>query len=245
MALPLLEYAPLSNNHRVNGFEVPGEEQPRIYTSDKIDSSIDSLITAAYRQIFNEQQMIASNRQKALESQLKSHQISVKDFIRGLALSDSFRRLVYNTNNNYRFAQICIQRILGRDVYSDREKLAWSVVIATKGVGGFIDDLVNTEEYSHNFGETTVPYQRRRILPQRSQGEIPFSQMARYDKYHLAQLPKPSWKGLSTIGAARLDYTRWDWQKNPSPALKAAGSVITIGGVAFIVLLFGATVLGF
>ena len=28
---------------------------------------------------------------------------------------------------NYRFVEICVQRILGRNVYGDREKLAWSM----------------------------------------------------------------------------------------------------------------------
>jgi phycobilisome rod-core linker protein len=126
MSISLLEYAPSSQNQRVEGFEVPGEEQPRIYTTDNLltASEMDTLIRAAYRQICNEQQMLNHFRQSVLESQLRVGQITVKDFIRGLVLSDSFRRLIYESNNNYRFVQICVQRILGRDVYSDREKLA-------------------------------------------------------------------------------------------------------------------------
>lgn len=125
------------------------------------------MIRAAYRQIFNEQQQIASHRQIALESQLHAAQITVRDFIRGLVLSDSFRRLNYETNNNYRFVEMSIQRLLGRNVYDNREKLAWSIILATKGLRGFIDELLNSEEYLNNFGFSTVPYQRRRILPQR------------------------------------------------------------------------------
>jgi phycobilisome rod-core linker protein len=86
--------------------------------------------------------------------------------------------------SHIRFVQICVQRILGRNVYSDREKMAWSIVLATKGIKGFIDALLNSDEYQDNFGDNIVPYQRRRILPQRSKGELPFSQMARYDEYH-------------------------------------------------------------
>ncbi len=194
MSIPLLEYAPLSQNHRVEGFEVPGDEQPRIYTTDNLlaASSMDMLIMAAYRQIYNEQQILSSNRQRFLESQLRAGQITVRDFIRGLIISDSFRRLTYESNNNYRFVQICIQRILGRNVYSDREKFSWSIVLATKGLQGFIDDLLNTEEYVSNFGYDTVPYQRRRILPQRAQGELPFARMARYGEDYRNQLPFPS-----------------------------------------------------
>ncbi|MGB8698985.1 MAG: phycobilisome rod-core linker polypeptide [Thermosynechococcaceae cyanobacterium] len=190
MAIPALNYAPSSRNHRVANFEVPGDEHSWIFSTDNLlsGSDMDVLIHAAYRQIFNEQQMLACHRQTVLESQLRSGQISVRDFIRGLALSDSFRRLNYEANNNYRFVKMCIQRILGRDVYSDRETIAWSIVIGTEGLVGFIDALVNSEEYAEAFGENIVPYQRRRILPQRTQGEQPFARMPRYGDVHLAQL---------------------------------------------------------
>ncbi len=149
---------------------------------------MDDIIWAAYRQIFNEQQIITAHRQVYLESQLRNGQISIKDFIRGLLLSDSFRRLIYDTNSNYRCVELCIQRVLGRPVYNEREKLAWSIVLATKGIQGFVDALLDSEEYDKQFGYNYVPYQRRRILPQRTQGELPFARMARYDSNYLEQL---------------------------------------------------------
>lgn len=190
MTIPLLSYPLSSQNQRVNGFEVPGNEHPRMYSLDNLPNGteMDEVIWAAYRQVFNEQQIIAHHRQIALESQLRAGQLTVRDFIRGLVLSDSFRRLNYETNSNYRFVEMCIQRLLGRQVYNNRETLAWSTVLATTGLKGFVDVLLNSEEYLHPFGEATVPYQRRRILPQRSQGELPFARMARYDEHHLRQL---------------------------------------------------------
>jgi phycobilisome rod-core linker protein len=194
MSLPLLTYPLSSQNQRVNSFEVPGDEHPRMYSVDNLPNgtAMDEIIWVAYRQVFNEQQIIARHRQMALESQLRAGQITMRDFIRGLVLSDSFRRLNYETNNNYRFVEMCIQRVFGRQVYNNRETLAWSIVLATKGLKGFVDALLNTEEYLSQFGNTTVPYQRRRILPQRSQGELPFARMARYDEYHLSQLHQSS-----------------------------------------------------
>jgi phycobilisome rod-core linker protein len=245
MSIPLLTHTFKSQNHRVHGFEVPGDEHSRIFTTDNLldASDLDLAISAAYRQIFHEQQMLAHHRQRFLESQLRAGQITIKDFIRGLALSDSFRRLVFDTNNNYRFVEICIQRILGRNVYNEREKIAWSIVIATKGIQGFIDDLLSSDEYLDNFGDNTIPYQRRRILQQRTQGELPFERMARYDKYHLAKIPQQTWKS-TTVGAARLDYTRWAWQKNPAPALVTAGKGIIYAGVASIGFLALSVLLG-
>ncbi|NJK39153.1 MAG: phycobilisome rod-core linker polypeptide CpcG [Oscillatoriales cyanobacterium RM2_1_1] len=199
MALPLLSYKPSSQNTRVAGYEISGDEKPKIYTAENSPSQSewDELIWAAYRQIFSEHQLLKSNRQSILESQLKFGQISVRDFIRGLATSDPFLRRNYQTNSNYRFVEMCVQRILGRDVYSEREKIAWSIVVATKGPNGFIDALLNIDEYLDNYGFDTVPYQRRRILPQRVQGETPFNlKTPRYGEYHRTQLgfPQTIWQ---------------------------------------------------
>jgi phycobilisome rod-core linker protein len=86
----------------------------------------------------------------------------VREFIRGLAKTDAFYRLVVETNSNYRIVELCLKRILGRAPYNKDEEIAWSIKIATKGIDGFIDALIDSEEYETNFGDTTVPFQRRR-----------------------------------------------------------------------------------
>ncbi|MBW4619245.1 MAG: phycobilisome rod-core linker polypeptide [Cyanosarcina radialis HA8281-LM2] len=192
MAIPLLSYAPKSQNQRVAGYETPGDEQPRTYTTDNILSPGDMgvLIEAAYRQIFFH--AFKWDREVALESQLRNGQITVRDFIRGLLLSKTYYNSFYEKNSNYRFVEHCVQKVLGRDVYSEREKIAWSIVVANKGIAGLADALLNSEEYLSNFGYNTVPYQRRRILPGRAQGELPFNiKSPRYDAYHRAQLGFP------------------------------------------------------
>ncbi|GBF81649.1 phycobilisome rod-core linker polypeptide [Aphanothece sacrum] len=235
MTIPLLDYSPKSQNHRVAAYEIPGDEQPRIYTGEKLFSPTDAneLIWAAYRQIFNEQQIISSNRQKALESQLKNRQITVRDFIRALLLSDCFRWRNYEPNNNYRFVQMCVQRVLGRDVYHEREKIAWSMVLASKGLQEFVDDLLNSDEYLTNFGYDTVPYQRRRILPQRTLGELPFARMPRYGEEHRQKLEAMGY----FAGMRDLLAPRWQWQKPPYPAgLILAGKIITFTGAGLLTL---------
>ncbi|MEB3335946.1 MAG: phycobilisome rod-core linker polypeptide, partial [Leptolyngbyaceae bacterium] len=176
MAIPLLQYAPTTNNQRVASFETaPGDEQPRIFSTDNLldSSSMGDLIEAAYRQIFFH--AFASDREKILESQLRNGQITVRDFIRGLLLSNTFIDSFYNKNSNYRFVEHCVEKVLGRRVYSEREKIAWSAVVMSKGVKGFVDALLNSDEYIDAFGENTVPYQRRRVLPGRATGELPFN----------------------------------------------------------------------
>lgn len=178
MPIPILKYSLATQNQRVNGFEAnPGEEQPKIYTTDNLPTAfeMDEIIWACYRQIFSEHQILSVTRDPFIESQLRFNQIKVKDFIVFLLLSDSFRYLNYDVNNNYRIVEMCVQRVLGRDIYNEREKLAYSIVLADKGFEAFVKLLVNSDEYSENYGDTIVPYQRRRIIAQRSKGEVPFN----------------------------------------------------------------------
>lgn len=192
MSIPLLDYKPNSQNTRVAGYVVPGDEQPKLYSTENLLSStdMDELIEAAYRQIFFH--AFKSDREPFLESQLRNGQITVRDFIRGLLLSKTYKNSFYEKNSNYRFVEQTVQRVLGRDVYSEREKIAWSIVVATKGIEGFVDQLLNSDEYLENFGYDNVPYQRRRILPGREQGEMPFNiKSPRYNGYYRAILGFP------------------------------------------------------
>lgn len=191
MPIPLLAYAPTTQNARVAGYDVPGDTQSRIYSTDNLLSPSDTgeLIEAAYRQIFFH--AFTADRERFLESQLRSGQITVRQFIRGLLLSNTFTKSFYDLNSNYRFVEHVVNRALGRDVYSQAEKIAWSIVIATKGRAGFIDQILSSNEYLENFGDAIVPYQRRRVLASGAT-EIPFNiKNPRYDDYYRGKLGFP------------------------------------------------------
>lgn len=196
MSIPLLDYSPTCPNQRVGALGARDDEAI-IYSSDDqfFPTDMDNLINAAYRQIFF--YAFKWDRETVLESQLRIRQIAVRDFIRGLLLSNTFLDSFYSKNSNYRFVEHCVEKVLGRRVYSEREKIAWSAIVMTQGVKGFVDQLLNSDEYIENFGENTVPYHRRRTLPSREVGEIPFNITSpRYDEYHRDQLGFPQfiWK---------------------------------------------------
>jgi phycobilisome rod-core linker protein len=139
--------------------------------------------------------ILDSNRQTFAESQLKFGMMTVKDFIRALAKSETFYRLVVETNSNYRVVNVCLQRLLGRLPYNKREEIAWSIVIGQKGITGFVDALLDSEEYNTNFGDNTVPYQRKRMG--RSLEGRPFNLVTpRYDSDY----------------RERAEITKYDWQ---------------------------------
>jgi phycobilisome rod-core linker protein len=167
MALPLLSYKPTTQNHRVRSFGAAdlNEDTPYIYRLEDANSDSEraELIRAAYWQVFSEHEILKANRLIQLESQVKNRAISVRDFIRGLAKSERFYRLVVETNNNYRLVDVCLRRLLGRSAYNQEEQIAWSIIIATKGFHGFVDALIDSDEYTEAFGDYTVPYQRKRM----------------------------------------------------------------------------------
>ncbi len=195
MPIPLLEITPKTRNQRVEGYDIPDEDDAPIYrlTSSTSDTGVAEIIWAAYRQIFSEHLILERYRQPALESQLRNRVISVQEFVRALGKTDVYRELVADTNSNYRLVDITFKRFLGRASYGKDEQIAWSIVIATRGLHGFIDAVVDSDEYRQNFGEYTVPYQRRRL-----EGR-PFNLVTpRYDDY---------WRGrLVTLDLASRSY---------------------------------------
>ncbi len=201
MSLPLLKVTPTTQNQRVDGYEVPDEDDQVIYRFTDVisDNEINDVIWAAYRQIFSEHLILDSYRQPFLESQLRNRAISLREFIRGLGKSEVYRRLVADTNSNYRLVDLSFKRFWGRSSYGQPEEIAWSIVIATKGLHGFIDALVDGDEYQQNFGEDTVPYQRRRF------GDRPFNLVnPRYSDYWRIRqiaLDNQSYYQVKTYGA--------------------------------------------
>lgn len=165
MPLPLLEVKPKTQNQRVDGYDVLDEDDPQTYRlrDATSDTDVDAIIWAAYRQIFSEHLILDSYRQLFLESQLRNRAISVREFVRGLGKSEVYRELVGETNSNYRLVDITLKRFLGRSSYGKDEQIAKSIVIATRGLHGFIDSIVDSDEYQQNFGDDIVPYQRRRM----------------------------------------------------------------------------------
>ena len=109
------------------------------------------------------------------------------------------------------------RQILGRKVNGKGEELSWSIVIATKGLEGLVDVLLDSAEYLDAFGYDTVPYQRNRVLPGRDLGETPFNIASpRYDEYYRGILGFP--QIVFSGGPAKKVPARAKVKKGGSPA---------------------------
>ncbi|MDA7633918.1 phycobilisome rod-core linker polypeptide [bacterium] len=176
----------LSSSNRLDfNYKTQNSRVETIYSfnnDSRKDSSLNSsieLIEKCYRQIFFHS--MNSDRDLFLESQFKSGSIETRDFIRGLLLSDRFYRGYVACNNNNRLVEQVIGRVLGRPIYSIRERLSWSILIADRGFNYFVDTILDSDEYMQRFGYDDVPRQVNRTLPGKAIGEIPiYQRLPRY-----------------------------------------------------------------
>ena len=169
-----LPFKPSSQNSRVNS--ISPSRQP---CSDRATDVTSEIIEKCYRQIYF--YAMSCDRDRFLESQLRSGSITVSDFIRGLLLSDRFYRGYVECNGNDRVVEQVIGRVLGRPIYGPDEVNSWSIVIAEQGFAAFVDAILESSEYFDKFGIDGIPQQENRILPGRSQGEMPiYQRLPRY-----------------------------------------------------------------
>jgi len=225
MALPLLATKPLTNNARVSNFLTGSEETSRQngrFALPLDRAGADELIEQAYRQVFFHAFKV--DRDGVLESQLRSGQISTRDFVRALLKSDKFRNDFYRCNSNYRVVEQVVGRVLGRPVHGERERIAWSIVIAQKGLPGFIDALIDSAEYLENFGEDLVPFQRSRKLAGQATGTIPFNQQApRYERYWRDTMARRAPAGSGSGWSPSGGWAQPSWLAGqPTPAVQNA-----------------------
>ena len=237
MGLPLLTTAPKTQNYRVASFQVGSDETPRSTFNGLGHGavSVDEQIEQAYRQIFFHAFKV--DREPVLESRLRSGQISVQDFVRGLLLSRKFQEGFYRCNSNYRVVDQIVGRVLGRPVHGDHERIALSILIANQGLAGLVDHLLGSEEYLEAFGTDTVPFQRSRVLAGRASGSLPFNQQApRYDSYwrDMSARRAPAGRGTAWQPSGGFNLPRPDWLADaPSPlAQKIWQGLVTATGFA-------------
>ncbi|MDA7685417.1 phycobilisome rod-core linker polypeptide [bacterium] len=172
MSIPQKNFTLSTQNSRVDGVS---NESININT----EKDVEKLINNCYGQVFFHR--LENDREVYLESQLRNHSITVRDFMRGLFLSERFRRGYIECNNNYRLVEQVVARALGRKVYNGEEGLALSIIIAEKGFNYFIDYILNSNEYMSRFGYDIPPSDFSRLLPGRATGSIPLYQQ--YPRY--------------------------------------------------------------
>ena len=229
----LLKYNSSSQNSRVN---VLSSAFFQVQSEGSVSNSA-AVIESCYRQIFFH--AMSADRDLYLESQYTNGSITIRDFVRGLLLSDRFYRGYVACNSNERIVEQVIGRVLGRPVFGSEEKLSWSVVIAEKGFEGFVDTILDGPEYMERFGYDSVPEQVNRILPGKPVGELPIYQ--RLPRYGEAWRDRLIGEGMMMSVDAfnqvnnAFTVSRLLYEKPEGKALKIWLTFLVVGGAASVV----------
>ena len=141
----------------INAF---ADSKPIELVSNDSGEQQELVIKAAYRQVFGNAHLMESERLPARESQLRSGQITVMEFIRLLAKSERYRVLFLDSCTNLRAIELNFKHLLGRTPENNAEISQHISILTEKGWEAEIDSYLDSDEYWQNFGTNIVPYYR-------------------------------------------------------------------------------------
>ncbi|AFZ52401.1 phycobilisome rod-core linker polypeptide [Cyanobacterium aponinum] len=123
------------------------------------ESSTQAVIRATYRQIFG-RDVYEGQRLTVAEIKLENGDISLREFVRILAKSDTFLKTYWTPFYVCKAIEYIHRRLLGRPTYGRSEMNKYFDLCSKKGFYAFVDALIDSTEYNEAFGEDTVPYER-------------------------------------------------------------------------------------
>lgn len=171
----LIHRGPATNNQNSNPGargEFPGTLGPKVFrlnnelpgSSNGVsvkfgESSTQRVILAAYRQVFG-RMPYEGQRLSVAEIKLENGDITLREFIKTLAKSETFRKIYWTPLYVVKAIEYIHRRLLGRPTYGRQEMNQYFDLCSKKGFYALIDALIDSAEYTEAFGEDTVPYER-------------------------------------------------------------------------------------
>ncbi|MEM9485909.1 MAG: phycobilisome rod-core linker polypeptide [Cyanobacteria bacterium P01_F01_bin.116] len=152
------QFIPTAQNGYYSLENVESGQAKALSVMDKRDC-----LQATYRAIFKDNRNIDFHHNEALDSAYLNNEITTQDLVRELICSDMFVNFILATNSNYRFVQLCFERVLGRPAIQ-AEVFKWSSLLASEGVVSFAEKLTSSDEYMAAFGFHQVPHRRSIML---------------------------------------------------------------------------------
>lgn len=123
------------------------------------ESTTQAVIRAIYVQVLGRPPYSGQNL-SAAETKLENGEITVREFVRQVAKSDTFRKMYWTSLYVVKAIEYIHRRLLGRPTYGRQEMNAYFDIAAKQGFYAVVDAIIDTLEYSETFGEDTVPYER-------------------------------------------------------------------------------------
>lgn len=139
--------------------------QNLIYTPTTVISGVEDKDTVCYmvwKQVFGNAYVMESERAEAYvaESMYRAGRITLREFVRGVALTETYRRRFFECCGPYRAVELNFKHLLGRGPNSQKELSEHVQRIANEGFEAEINSYIDSEEYDEAFGDDFVPYMR-------------------------------------------------------------------------------------
>ena len=118
----------------------------------------EEFVTAAMRNLFGQANVFEAEMESLTPTVTRLYTTGdVRQFVREVAMSDSFRTRYFESVSSLRCIEVCFKNILGRAPSSQSEVSEKIVLLNGEGYEAFINSLVDSEEYSTRFGSTLIP----------------------------------------------------------------------------------------
>jgi phycoerythrin-associated linker protein len=133
-------------------------QEPVHLNSSPTEDDLQIVIRAAYKQVLGNYHVMESQRVTSAESQLRNGDITVREFVRRIALSSIYQTLFFDDVSAYRFVELNCKHLLGRAPHDQAEISQHVQRYNAEGYEAEINSYVDSAEYLESFGENTVPY---------------------------------------------------------------------------------------
>ncbi|MEB3294842.1 MAG: phycobilisome linker polypeptide [Synechococcales bacterium] len=177
------------------------ETQPVELRSNWTANDLQTVIIAAYRQVLGNEYLMQSERLVGSESLLMKGTITVREFVRAIALSELYRKKFLYPNFHVRFIELNYKHLLGRAPYDQAEISYHLDLFINQGYEAEINSYLSSEEYLNNFGDNVVPYHCDFQLTHPGQRAIGFSRLvnlyggyANSDRAQGQKQPRLTWE---------------------------------------------------
>lgn len=181
-----------------SGYQAFKDSDPVELCAGFSESDAEIVIRAVYRQVLGNAYVMESERLTSSESQLKSGEISVREFVRQVAKSELYRSRFFDNCYRYRAIELNFKHLLGRAPDNFDEMRYHSGVLDQGTFEDDIDAYLDSDEYQGAFGENIVPYYRG-AKTQLGQSMLGFTNL-----FELLRSASSSDKDLATNQTPRL-----------------------------------------
>jgi phycocyanin-associated rod linker protein len=183
---------------------------------------VQSVISAAYRQVLGNEHLMRGDRLVSEESLLVQGAIAVRDFVRAIANSELYRQKFLYPNFHMRFIELNFKHLLGRAPYDQAEISHHLNLFLSKGYEAEINSYLDSAEYDNYFGNNIVPYYRDFKVDLPGQRAIGFSRLL-----HL-------YRGYANSDRAqgqKQPRLTWELARDSSTPITAASTSALSGGM--------------